>query len=458
MNLDNKDMQEVKSNLLAWFQNKLPEAEDLVIIEFEKPGMGLSSETYLLTLGWKESGLQKSQGMVLRAAPQKYKIFPEYELSHQFRTMQVLEKTNVPVAKMLWMENDASFIGSPFYLMERLLGEVPQDYPSYHGSGMFFDATPEARAKMWWGTLEAMVEIHRLDWKKLGLSFLGAPTGGTDPVDRQLAYWQRYFEWVKSSPGESHPILEASMKWLQENRYASEHVALCWGDARMGNTLFSIPERDVLAIMDWEMAFIGDPECDLAWSILLDRQHSLGAGLPRCEGTPGYEETVERYEALTGWKVKHLFYNEVFCAVRYGMILVSAFRKFSQQGIPIEEDMILNNVCTQHLSDLLDLPSPGPRKQVTASVGTMTVSVQFHFTGPNGYDWYLISDKGVGTRYDGIVDHPDCTVRVALEDWKAIQSGRLDRLEAWSSGKLVTEGDLNIMVRLEDLIAEFTDF
>jgi hypothetical protein len=282
------------------------------------------------------------------------------------------------------------------------------------------------------------------------------PKGGTDPIDRQLAYWDRYFEWVKSDPDESHPILEASMNWLKENRYEPDHVSLIWGDARMGNTLFSIPDREVLAIMDWEMAFIGDPECDLAWTFLLDRQHSSGAGLPRCKGTPGYEETVERYEELTGWKVKNLFYNEIFCAVRYGMILVSALRKFTQQGFPIEEDMILNNVCTQHLSELLDLPSPGPKKQETAELDTVMVSVQFHFTGPNGYDWYLTSDKGRGTRHSGIVPDPDCTVRVSLKDWKAIQSGELDRLEAWSSGRLVTEGDLNLMVQLEEMIAEFT--
>jgi len=449
-------MEEMKAKLAKWFEQKLPEADNIAITEFEKPGMGLSSETFLLTLDWEESGEKKSQGMVLRSAPQDYKIFPDYELSHQFRIMQILDNTDVPVAKMLWMEDDMSIIGSPFYLMNRLVGEVPQDYPSYHGSGMFFESTPEERAKMWWGTLEAIVNIHKLDWKKLGLSFLGAPGGRTDPIDRQLKYWDRYFKWVKDSPDESHPILEASMKWLKENRYEPERVALCWGDSRMGNTLFSVPDREVLAVMDWEMAFIGDPECDLAWSILLDRQHSSGSGLPRCEGTPGYEETVERYEALTGWKVKNLFYNEVFCAVRYGMILVAAFRKFSQQGIPIEEEMILNNVCTQHLSDLLDLPSPGPKRQETSSLDAVTVSVQFHFTGPNGYDWYLVSDKGKGTRYSGTVDNPNCTITATLEDWNAVQRGELDRLEAWSSGRLVTEGDMNLMVQLEDMIAEFT--
>ncbi|MCP4756675.1 MAG: SCP2 sterol-binding domain-containing protein, partial [Proteobacteria bacterium] len=82
------------------------------------------------------------------------------------------------------------------------------------------------------------------------------------------------------------------------------------------------------------------------------------------------------------------------------------------------------------------------------------VSVQIHFTGPGGYDWYLVSDKGKATRYEGTTESPNCTITVSLEDWQAIQSGELNRLDAWSTGKLVTDGDLGLMTQLEDVIAE----
>jgi aminoglycoside phosphotransferase (APT) family kinase protein/putative sterol carrier protein len=446
---------EMQARLTTWLEKKIPEAGNLAISDIQKPGMGLSSQTYLFDVNWEESGQQKTKGVVLRAAPPEFKVFPEYELGHQFRIMDALKDTKVPVATMLWLEEDASVIGAPFFLMERLDGEVPQDFPSYHGSGMFFEATPAERAKMWWGSLEAMVELHKIGWKTLGVDFLGTPGDGTDPMDRQLAYWERFFDWMRDDPQEAHPTIEASMTWLKENRYAPDRVALCWGDARMGNTLYSKPERDVLAIMDWEMAYIGDPESDLAWFIMLDRQHSVGAGLPRCEGTPTPEETVARYEELTGWRVKNLFYNEVLGATGYAMILVSVFRKFRQQGIPIGEDMILNNFCTQRLSELLDLPSPGPVKTETANLDEVIVSIQFHFTGPGGCDWHLISDKGRGSRHDGVVQNPTCTVTVSADDWKAIQSGDLNRLDAWSTGRLVVDGDLNVMMQLEDMIAEF---
>ncbi len=447
---------DMQSKITAWLQAKMPHASRLSISNMQKPGMGLSSETYLFDMHWEEAGQRKSKGVVLRSAPAQFKVFPDYELAHQFHIMEILGRTNVPVANMLWLEEDPTVIGAPFFLMDKLEGEVPQDYPSYHGSGMFFDATPEQRAKMWWGALEAMVKIHKLDWKDFGFSFLGEPRGGTDPVDRQLAYWDRYYDWMCDHPQESHPTLQAAVAWLHENRYEPERVALCWGDARIGNALYGKPDLGVVAVMDWEMAYLGDPESDLAWFILLDWQHSAGAGLPRCQGTPEYEETIQRYQELTGWKVRNLFYNEVLAAVRFGMILVAVLKKFKRQNIPIDEDMLLNNVCTQRLSELLDLPSPGPKRQQTADLADVTVSVQFHFTGADGYDWYLISERGKGVRHEGTVENPTCTITVSLEDWKAIQRGELNRLEAWSSGRLVTEGDLNVMMQLEDMISQFT--
>jgi putative sterol carrier protein len=206
--------------------------------------------------------------------------------------------------------------------------------------------------------------------------------------------------------------------------------------------------------MDWEMAFIGDPVADLAWAFTLDKQHSEGYGLPRLEGTPEDEAVVRRYEELTEWKVENLFYNEVLATVRYGQTVISVLKKFIKEGIPIEQDLILNNFATQHLADLLGLPSPGEKKQEVTDINQVTVIVQFHFSGAGGGDFYLISDRGKGTRHEGIAENPNCTMKVSVDDWKAIQSGELNRLDAWSTGRLVTDGDLGLMALLEGMISE----
>ena len=101
-----EDLSRMQSQLAAWIQTKMPDAKSISISDLQKPGMGLSSETYLFDMHWDDSGQRKSKGVVLRSAPAEFKVFPDYELAHQFRIMEILRHTNVPVAKMLWLEAD----------------------------------------------------------------------------------------------------------------------------------------------------------------------------------------------------------------------------------------------------------------------------------------------------------------------------------------------------------------
>ena len=111
----------IMTHLVPWISEKMPGAKHLVISGIEKPGMGLSNETYLFTLNWEEAGEKKTRQMVLRASPSE-RVFPDYHLEHQFLVMKALKGTGVPVPEMFWMEKEAAVIGAPFYLMERLNG------------------------------------------------------------------------------------------------------------------------------------------------------------------------------------------------------------------------------------------------------------------------------------------------------------------------------------------------
>lgn len=447
------DLADMQSRLIAWLRKKMPQAGNLSISGMERSGAGLSNETFLFDLSWQEAGQRRSEGMVLRCPPRDYPVFPEYSLDKQFRIMECLQGTNVPVPKVFWLEEDEKVLGTQFYIMGKIDGVIPPEFPPYHSFGVYFDATPEKRAKMWWGSLEAMSKVHLLDWQKLGFSFLGTPKGGTDPIDQQLEYWESYLNWRREEP---QPILDATLDWLKENRYTPKHVTLCWGDARMPNTIYSM-NGDVLAILDWEMAYLGDPESDLGFFLLLDWQHSEGYGVPRLDGSPGKEETVQRYQDLTGWRVENLLYNEAMAAFRAGIVILSVFKNFNKMGVALPaEDIELNNPCTRRLAELLDLPSPGEPPRETFRIEDVTVSVQFHLTGPGGGDWYLISEKGKGTRHDGTVENPNTTLTILAEDWAAIQRGELDRLHAWTSGKLTIDGDMTLLLQLEDMISKFS--
>ena len=448
------DLSDIQPKLTSWLQKKMPRAKDLSISGLERSGAGISNETFLFDLTWQESGKQRSETMVLRCAPRSYPVYPDYDLGIQFLAMKCLQGTKVPVPKVYWLEKDEGLLGTAFYVMGKIEGVVPPEFPPYHSFGVYYDASPQHRSKMWWSAIEAMSEVHKLDWRGAGFSFLGVPKGGTGPIDKQLDYFERYLNWDKESPDEPQPILEAALKWLRENRYVPERVTLCWGDARLPNTMFS-PNGDVAALFDWEMAFLGDPESDLAFFLLLDWVDSEGYGIPRLEGTPGIEDTVRRYQESTGWKIANLFYNEVLAALRAGVVMLKVFKNFKKLGVALpQEDIELNNVCTQRLAGLLDLPSPGATTRQTTRVEEMVATVQFHLTGPGGCDWYAVCQKGVATRHDGIAMDPDCTLTVSAEDWAAIQRGELDRFNAWTGGKLKIDGDMTLLLQLEDAISK----
>lgn len=442
----------IMTHLVPWLQKKKPRANHVAISDIQKPGMGLSNETYLFDLSWDEEGRRMKKGLVLRAAPVDQKVFPDYHLAHQFHVMDALRQSQVPVPEMYWHEENPGVIGTPFYIMERLNGTMPKDYPSYHGSGFYYDASPGERATMWWNGLEMVARTNMVDWKKLRLDFLGVPGGGTDPIDRQLAYWKRFLNWLKEAPSEHYPVLEQAMAWLEANKYEPERVSLCWGDARMGNILYREPGYDVVAVLDWEMAFLGDPEADLAWFIFMDWYLAAEYNLQRLPGSPGCEETVGRYEELTGWEVKHFAYNEVFAAMRFGMILISVLKKMKQQGVPIADDMFNNNCCTRRIAELLGLQPPGERKKMK-NIKEDTVTIQFSFSGPGGCDWFIVSEKGTARRHEGTVEDPTCTVRATAEDWGNLQNGTLNQLEAWKTGRLIVDGDLKVMIDLKDEIS-----
>lgn len=444
------DLAEIQSALFTWMQGKMPQAEGLSLTNLRKAERGFSTDTLLFEARWQEGGKPKSQGMVLRRQPE-LPLFPDYDLRRQIRVMQCLEKTPIPVPKVLWFEKDASILNDPFYIMNEIKGVTPSDYPVYHSHGCYLEATPAQRGKMWWGCIEAMARIHKLDWKAAGLSFLAAPRYGATPLDQVLNYLEYCLEWAKE--GQSQPILEQGLKWLKDHRYLPEHVTLCWGDSRMSNIIYDARTFEVAAVIDWEVAYLGDHEADLAWTIFQDWSASEFCGVPRLEGTPGTEETVQRYEELTGWKVKNLHYNEVLVGLVLGVPMLTIYKRMKKAGVPIG-DVELNNLCTHWIAELLDLPLPGPRPTPPPKAEESTITVQLHITGPGGGEQYIVIDRGLVSAHKGLAPNPHVTVTASVEDWNAILRGELDRTQAFMSGKIKAEGDIGVLIQFGDKIFE----
>ena len=444
------DLEELQGKLLAWLEKKMPRARGLAISEMERAGAGFTSVSLPFRLSWTEAGEPRSAGMVFRAPGRGDPVCPDPKLERQFRIMKCLQPTKVRVPEVFWMEKDESRLGFPFYIMSKVEGLIPSEYPPYHSFGPCFDATPERRARMWWGLVEALASLHELDWQELGLAFLGVPPEGTGPLDQELGYWDGYLEWAREEP---QPILEETLAWLREHRYEPARVTLCWGDARLPNAVFG-PEGDVMALLDWDMAVLSNPESDLAFMMTFDWLLSEGTGVPRLEGFPGREETIARYQELTGRRVEEFFYNEVFATFRAALVVLRVQKNLQKMGVEIPgDDPILDNFCTRRLADMLDLPPPSAWRPEGGTGEEAPGVVQLHVTGPGGGDWHFVWDGGRVTRHPGVAEGADATVTVTAELWSAIQSGEMTPWSAWTAGKLTVAGNHALYQRVSVAMA-----
>jgi aminoglycoside phosphotransferase (APT) family kinase protein len=288
---------------------------------------------------------------VVRIKPTGFQVFPEYDLSLQYRTLEILGRTDVPVPRVLWLETqDTGVLGAPFYVMERVAGRIPTDQPPYHTGGWMTEVTPEERAAIWWNGLDALAKIHRLDWRALGFGFLERPALGATPFEQHLEYYRRYFAWA--ARGRPQPVAEAALAWLEGRRPREVEPALVWGDARIGNVIFDGTRP--AAVLDWEMVTLGDPAQDLAWWLFLDSHHSDGLGVPRLPGFPSHAETIARWEAATGRSAADLHYFTVWAGFRFAVIMMRIAQQLVQYGMmPADSDFETHNTVTRMLAKLV---------------------------------------------------------------------------------------------------------
>ena len=144
------------------------------------------------------------------------------------------------------------------------------------------ELTPAEREQVWWSGVEAMCRVHDVDPEKLGLGFLDEPERGPDALAQHLHYYDDV-----SHLGPRRPLAlsaaRARARLAARSRARGEPVALCWGDSRLANQIYSGVE--CIGVLDWEMVRLGNPLQDAAWWVALDRCFSEGTGLARLRGS-----------------------------------------------------------------------------------------------------------------------------------------------------------------------------
>ena len=247
-------------------------------------GEGHSNVTFML-----------STGVVVRRPPRGPLPPSAHDVLREARLLRALERTPVRGPKVLAVCDDTEVIGAPFYVMEEVRGEVitnsiPQPLDN-----------PAQRELIADQLIDALVELHSVDWKAVGLEDFGKPSGY---LDRQLRRFTGLWEHNKTR---ELPEVEQLHDWLAANMPESPAATIVHGDYRLGNTMFSAgaPAR-LVAIFDWEMATIGDPLADLGYLVMSWTQPGDPASkfmlqrVTRLPGFPTRQELISRYEERSG--------------------------------------------------------------------------------------------------------------------------------------------------------------
>lgn len=347
-----RDLESTARLLADWLRKRMPQAESVRVEDLRGPkDTGFSSDTLMFTLHSTERGRAATRELVVRLAPTSdFCVFPEYDVELQYRMMDALAQTDVPVPRMLWLEPGHDPLGSPFYVMERLAGQVPSDSPPYHSGGWLFDLAPEQRRQLWNSGLDAMAEVHKLSCDDPRFEFLTRDRRVASPMHAQLDYWTRYLDWGMDRS--RYPLIERGLAWLAAHVPAEEPIGICWGDARISNQIFR--DCQVVGVIDWEMVFVGNPVADLAWFVTLDRTFSDGIGLARLPGLPEAAESIARWESRVGRAADHYAYYEVFAAWRFAVIMARVFLQMKHYGVlPGDAPVDVVNLSTPGLEAVL---------------------------------------------------------------------------------------------------------
>ncbi|HWK68938.1 MAG TPA: phosphotransferase family protein [Rhizobiaceae bacterium] len=273
----------------------------------ERISGGQSNPAYFVGFG--------DRRMVLRKKPAGPILPGAHAIDREFRVLQALGPTDVPVPQPILFHDGDEPLGTPFYLMERLDGRVFHDC-SLPG------LSREERRGIYLGMAEAMAKLHAARPDEIGLGDYGKPG---NYFERQIGRWTKQ---LKASSSERIAALDVVADWLPRNMPADDgRVSIAHGDFRLGNLLFHPDRPEVIGILDWELSTLGHPLADLGFCSITwhssPREYGgiLGLDLDAL-GIPSQREFLDHYFAHAVPTAPLQRFHLVFSLFRFAVIFV----------------------------------------------------------------------------------------------------------------------------------------
>jgi aminoglycoside phosphotransferase (APT) family kinase protein len=278
------DVAALERYLTASLSGFAPSTSPMEILQFEG---GQSNPTFFFR---DASG----QGYVLRKKPGGVLLPSAHLVEREYRVMTALRATDVPVPVTRLLCEDASVIGTPFYVMAYVDGRIYRD-PTLP------EVAKEDRRPLYDAMNDAVARIHRVDYAAIGLSDYGKPA---NYLARQVNRWTQQYIAARDRPIDPMDWLS---RWLTEHVPAEETATLTHGDFRLDNLVFHPTEPRVIAVLDWELSTLGNPLADFAYGCLAYHLPNVGGalrGLATSDlaalGIPREEDYVAAYIERTG--------------------------------------------------------------------------------------------------------------------------------------------------------------
>lgn len=342
------DLESIRQQLEAWMSKQLDGTQQLILGELIFPeASGESSITLIVEANWTAQGKAESGKFVLRMAPLQSQVFESHDLRMQYTMMQLMRDCDIPAPEMVGYEPDSSLIGSDFYVMKFIAGQIPPDNPPMAFGSWVTELSAEQRAQMWNNGFQTLAKIHQIDIEQYDLSMLPGSAVEDSPVLHEVKKFDSML--ALGLRDNADPIIEKAWNILKDNMPASGVRRLCWGDSRVGNIIWDGIEP--AAVIDWEMASMGDPLMDIAWWFWVDHCNSVGLGTEKMTGLPEFNDAYRQWHDLTGLPIDNVVYYELFCVVRFAIIME---RKFIHLTLQDPNFADLPNHAVQFIQPLMD--------------------------------------------------------------------------------------------------------
>ena len=272
--------------------------------------------------------------VVLRRPPLGPLLPSAHDMGREYALISALGPTDVPVPQALAHCTDESVIGAPFYVMAHVDGVVL--HTADQAEAAFSE---DDRAEIGRSFVDVLARLHAVDPDEVGLGDLSRKEAY---IARQLKTWWRQYEASKTH---DDPLLEQVHQWLLDNIPEQGPARVVHGDYRLGNCITG-NDRQIAAVLDWEIATLGDPLADLGyvlgtWPRPGDDMVATTSATSMAAGFPERSELVERYAAATGADVSGIDYYEAWADWKTACIVQGVYKRYcdgqlSTEGIDVE--------------------------------------------------------------------------------------------------------------------------